>query len=53
MGALDGHKAIVTGGGSGIGEGICRRFAAEGAQVAVLDRDMNSAQAVANDIGGV
>jgi NAD(P)-dependent dehydrogenase (short-subunit alcohol dehydrogenase family) len=53
VGALDGHKTIVTGGGSGIGEAICRRFSAEGAQVAVLDRDIDTAQAVANDIGGV
>ena len=53
MGALDGHKTIVTGGGAGIGEAICRRFAAEGAQVAVLDRRLDSAQAVANEIGGI
>ena len=53
MGALDGHKAIVTGGGAGIGEAICRRFAGEGAQVAVLDRDLASAQAVAEAIEGI
>jgi NAD(P)-dependent dehydrogenase (short-subunit alcohol dehydrogenase family) len=53
VGALDGHKTIVTGGGSGIGEAICRRFSAEGARVAVLDRAIDAAQAVANDIGGV
>ena len=29
VGTLDGHKAIVTGGGSGIGEAISRRFAAD------------------------
>lgn len=53
MGALDGHKAIVTGGGAGIGEAICRRFAAEGARVVVLDRRLEPAQAVADDIGGI
>ena len=31
--------AIVTGGGSGFGEGIVRKFVAEGARVVVADRD--------------
>ena len=53
VGTLDGHSVIVTGGGSGIGEAICRRFASEGAGVAVLDRRLDSAQAVAGDIGGL
>jgi NAD(P)-dependent dehydrogenase (short-subunit alcohol dehydrogenase family) len=53
VGVLDGHRAIVTGGGSGIGEAICRRFAIEGAQVAVLDRQLDAAQTVANEIGGI
>ena len=45
---------IVTGGASGIGEGICRRFAEEGAlAVVVVDNDEEGAKRVADDIGGV
>ena len=36
---LDGKVAAVTGGGSGIGEAICVRLAADGARVAVIDID--------------
>src|ERR1700691_4916013 len=53
MGLLDGQKAIVTGGGSGIGRATCRRMAEEGATVAVLDLDGPSAMAVADEIGGM
>jgi NAD(P)-dependent dehydrogenase (short-subunit alcohol dehydrogenase family) len=53
MGLLEGARAIVTGGGSGIGRATCQRMAAEGAHVAVLDRDAESAAAVAGEIGGV
>lgn len=53
MGLLDGRRAVVTGGGSGIGRGTCRRMAAEGAQVAVLDLDGDSAAAVASEVGGI
>jgi NAD(P)-dependent dehydrogenase (short-subunit alcohol dehydrogenase family) len=53
MGLLDGHRAIVTGGASGIGRATCRRFAHEGARVAVLDVDAEGAKAVAAEIGGV
>jgi NAD(P)-dependent dehydrogenase (short-subunit alcohol dehydrogenase family) len=52
MGLLNGHKAVVTGGGSGIGAETCRRMAAEGAQVAVFDVHADNAEAVAKEIDG-
>jgi NAD(P)-dependent dehydrogenase (short-subunit alcohol dehydrogenase family) len=53
MGLLEGTKAVVTGGGSGIGRATCRRMAEEGARVAVVDLDGDAAQAVANEIDGL
>lgn len=53
MGLLDGGKALVTGGASGIGAATCRRFAAEGARVAVLDVDADGARAVAEEVDGL
>jgi len=49
---LAGKRAIVTGGGSGIGEATCHRLAREGVRVAVLDIDLQSAQRVASEIPG-
>ena len=47
---LDGYAAVVTGAGSGIGAAVARRFAAEGARVAVSDIDEAAAEAVARSI---
>jgi NAD(P)-dependent dehydrogenase (short-subunit alcohol dehydrogenase family) len=44
MGSLDGKIAIVTGGGGGIGGAIVRRFAREGAQLAIVDIDAEAAE---------
>jgi 3-oxoacyl-[acyl-carrier protein] reductase len=43
--------AIVTGGASGFGEGIVRKFVAEGAKVLIADRDGDGAQRVASSVG--
>jgi 3-oxoacyl-[acyl-carrier protein] reductase len=48
---LEGKAAIVTGGGSGFGEGIVRKFVAEGAKVLVADRDDANARRVADATG--
>ncbi len=50
---IQGHAALVTGGGSGLGEATARELARLGAKVAVLDLNLENAQRVAADIGGL
>lgn len=50
MKRFDDKTVVVTGGGGGIGGATCRRFALEGARVAVLDLDAQAAEAVAAGI---
>jgi 3-oxoacyl-[acyl-carrier protein] reductase len=50
---LKGKVAIVTGGASGFGEGIVRRFAAEGAKVVIADLNDDAAQKIAREIDGL
>jgi NAD(P)-dependent dehydrogenase (short-subunit alcohol dehydrogenase family) len=51
-GRLEGRVAVVTGGGDGIGRGIVRRFAAEGAKVLVAEIDEGAGRRVAEELGG-
>src|ERR1700758_4067580 len=51
MRRLTGRTAIVTGGASGFGAGIVRRFVAEGARVAVVDVNGAAAEALALELG--
>jgi 3-hydroxybutyrate dehydrogenase len=50
---LDGRRALVTGGASGIGRAVAQRLALSGAIVTVVDLNADGAAAVAHDIGGV
>jgi NAD(P)-dependent dehydrogenase (short-subunit alcohol dehydrogenase family) len=50
---IQGHAAIVTGGGSGLGAETARYLGARGAKVALLDLDPAAASKVAEEVGGV
>ena len=50
---IQGQAALVTGGGSGLGEATARELALLGAKVAVLDLNEDNARRVAQDIGGL
>src|SRR6516164_6617806 len=50
MRGLQGKAALVTGGGSGIGKAICRRLAAEGMIVGVLDVRQEAAAGTVSEI---
>jgi len=50
---VDGHGALVTGGGSGLGAATARALAKAGAKVAILDINEAAAKAVAAEVGGI
>jgi len=50
---IQGQAALVTGGGSGLGEATARELARRGAKVAVLDVNLEHARKVASEIGGI
>ncbi len=52
MGLVEGERAVVTGGASGIGRATARRLVEEGATVAVVDIDGDGAAQVAGEIDG-
>lgn len=52
-GRLSGRRILITGGGSGVGAATCRLFAAQGARIAVLDRDEEALKAIVEETGAI
>lgn len=50
---LEGKTAIVTGGASGFGAGIVRKFAAEGAKVMIVDLNADAANTLASELSAI
>ena len=53
MKVTEGIAAVVTGGASGLGEASARALAARGAKVALFDLNLERAESVAAEIGGI
>ena len=53
MGRLDEKVAVVTGGGTGIGKGIARAFASEGADLVIASRNRDRLEDTANELRGL
>jgi 3-hydroxybutyrate dehydrogenase len=51
-GNLNGRRALITGGASGIGRACAARLAEAGASIVVVDRDADAAAAAAEEVGG-
>ena len=49
---LDGKRALVTGGASGIGQATCRELASAGAYIYIADLNFTGAKALADELGG-
>ncbi|WP_323760431.1 SDR family oxidoreductase [Maricaulis sp.] len=52
MSALAGRRAVITGGGTGIGLACARRLAAEGVETVLMGRDLDRLREAAGGIGG-
>ena len=50
MGRLDQKRVLITGAGSGIGEGFAKGLAAEGATIGIVDLNLEHAESVADEI---